>query len=475
MAGYVLILAILVLGGVIATVGDRLGSRVGKARLSIFNLRPRNTATLITILTGSVISSATVAILLATNSQLRDGLFRLGEIRRELDLTQGQKRQVEAELDLARRQKQIAQGELNAINRSLQEALTRQAETETQLQQAEAELSSLQAEFKRVQDQEAELNDRVQQLAQEQDVLVGEKNKLTEERNQLAAELRKITAETKTLRGQVQASQQILQDLTQQQERLKQEIQALETTRDVLTKSIGTLRQGGVRITKDQVLAAVVIPANLSVTEQRQSILQLLQLADQSARQELDFPDNTPVILSVTPTDIDRIIARLQVEQEKNRQLPPPQRSDSFIVRIRSAGNYLRKETNIAISADIDHNRLIFAQGATIVSLPFNPSMTDAELEEQFNKLFRLVRFRVVQEGVIPNPETGEIGRFGGSLLESSTNLVQLVKEVKQRQQPVEIRAIAKTNIFRASSLSRQLAPIELVIVEDGKEVARFG
>ncbi|XGB38754.1 MAG: DUF3084 domain-containing protein [Cyanobacteria bacterium LVE1205-1] len=38
--GYVLVFAILVLGGVIATVGDRLGTRVGKARLSLFNLRP---------------------------------------------------------------------------------------------------------------------------------------------------------------------------------------------------------------------------------------------------------------------------------------------------------------------------------------------------------------------------------------------------------------------------------------------------
>lgn len=468
MAGYVLILAILVLGGVIATVGDRIGSKVGKARLSVFNLRPRNTATLVTIVTGSVISSATVAILLATNSQLRDGLFRLGEIRKELDVTQAQKQAAEAELALARQQKQVAQTELNAINRSLQEALTRQAETEAHLQQAEADLASLQGEFRQVQEQEAQLNDRVQQLAQERD-------RLTAERDRLAQELQKITAETKTLRTQVQVSQQTLKDLTQQQERLKQEIQALETTKDILTQSIGTLRQGGVRITKDQVLAAVVIPANLSANAQRQSILQLLQLADQSARRELDFPDNTPIILNVTAADIDRIIARLQVEKDKNRQLPPSQRSDSFIVRIRSAGNYLRKERNIAINADIDHNRLIFAQGTTIVSLPFNPTMTDAELEEQFNKLFSLVRFRVVQEGVIPNPETGEIGRFGGSLLESSANLVQLVKEVKQRQQPVEIRAIAKTNIFRASSLSRQLAPIELVIVEDGKEVARFG
>ena len=57
MSGWLLILALLILGGVLSTLGDRLGSRVGKARLSLFNLRPRRTAVLITVLTGSLISA----------------------------------------------------------------------------------------------------------------------------------------------------------------------------------------------------------------------------------------------------------------------------------------------------------------------------------------------------------------------------------------------------------------------------------
>ncbi len=475
MTGYIFIAAILILGGVIATVGDRIGSKVGKARLSVFNLRPRNTATLVTIVTGSIISSSTLAILLATNGQLRDGLFRLGEIRKELDLTQTAKQKAEEELRVAREQKQAALSELNTINLSLQEALTRQAETEAQLQESQTKLLNLEEELRQIQAQEAELIDRIQKLDEEQKTLTAEKAKLQKERDRLSNDLQEITTETNFLRAQVKTSENRLQELINQQNRLQKEVETLEMTKNLLAQNIDTLRQGGVRITKDQVLAAVVIPDDLSPLEQRQYILQLLQLADQSARRELDFPDNTPLILSVTPADIDRIIMRLQEEKQKNRNLKPKERSDSFIVRVRSAGNYLRKERNIAIKADIDRNRLIFPKGETIVSLPFNPGMTDVELEEQVDKLFSLVRFRVVQEGVIPNPETGEIGRFGGSLLQSSTNLVQLVEAAKQRSNPFEIRAIAKVNIFRASSLSRQLAPIELVIVEDGKEVGRFG
>ncbi|MBD2542235.1 DUF3084 domain-containing protein, partial [Coleofasciculus sp. FACHB-SPT36] len=79
-----LILSILVLGSVIATVGDRIGTRVGKARLSLFNLRPRKTAVLVTILTGLTISASTLTIIFATSEQLRIGVFRLQEVQKKL-------------------------------------------------------------------------------------------------------------------------------------------------------------------------------------------------------------------------------------------------------------------------------------------------------------------------------------------------------------------------------------------------------
>ena len=40
-SAYVLIFAVLILGGLIAALGDRIGTKVGKARLRLFNLRPQ--------------------------------------------------------------------------------------------------------------------------------------------------------------------------------------------------------------------------------------------------------------------------------------------------------------------------------------------------------------------------------------------------------------------------------------------------
>ena len=84
MSGWLLIIFLLLLGGLISTFGDLLGTRIGKARLSIFKLRPRKTATLITIITGSLISASSLSLMLLVNRQLRVGLFRLGDLQKKL-------------------------------------------------------------------------------------------------------------------------------------------------------------------------------------------------------------------------------------------------------------------------------------------------------------------------------------------------------------------------------------------------------
>ena len=84
MTGWLLLLTLLILGGVLSTLGDRLGSRVGKARLSLFGLRPRQTAVVITVLTGSLISVLSLGLMLLVSRQLRVGLFALNELQARL-------------------------------------------------------------------------------------------------------------------------------------------------------------------------------------------------------------------------------------------------------------------------------------------------------------------------------------------------------------------------------------------------------
>ncbi len=98
MNGWLLIISLLVLGGILSTLGDRLGTRVGKARLSIFNLRPKSTAVLITVFTGSIISSISFAIMVAFNSQLRVGLFELEGIQAKIKNSEKELKKLEKNL-----------------------------------------------------------------------------------------------------------------------------------------------------------------------------------------------------------------------------------------------------------------------------------------------------------------------------------------------------------------------------------------
>jgi len=94
---------LLLLGGILATLGDLLGSLVGKARLSFFKLRPRRTAVLITALTGSLISSISLGLMLLVSSQLRVGLFELEAIQAKIKSGEKDLKKLEQNLFALRR------------------------------------------------------------------------------------------------------------------------------------------------------------------------------------------------------------------------------------------------------------------------------------------------------------------------------------------------------------------------------------
>ena len=120
MSGWLLIIFLLLLGGLISTFGDLLGTKIGKARLSIFKLRPRKTATLITIFTGSLISASSLSLMLLVNSQLRVGLFRLGDLQKRLQesrklLVSLKSERVTLENNIKQKEKELIQLEKNII------------------------------------------------------------------------------------------------------------------------------------------------------------------------------------------------------------------------------------------------------------------------------------------------------------------------------------------------------------------------
>ena len=119
MSGWLFIIFLLLLGGLISTLGDLLGSKIGKARFSILKLRPKKTAILITILTGSIISASSLSLMILVNRQLRVGLFRLGDLQKKLNDSRQVLVPLKAEREKLEKKIRIKETELKKLESSL--------------------------------------------------------------------------------------------------------------------------------------------------------------------------------------------------------------------------------------------------------------------------------------------------------------------------------------------------------------------
>ena len=119
MSGWLFIIFLLLLGGLISTLGDLLGSKIGKARFSIFKLRPKKTAILITIFTGSLISASSLFLMILVNRQLRLGLFKLGDLQKKLQESKQLLKPLEKERSELEKKIKNKESELKLLERNV--------------------------------------------------------------------------------------------------------------------------------------------------------------------------------------------------------------------------------------------------------------------------------------------------------------------------------------------------------------------
>jgi len=125
--GIFLVLTIALLGGVIALLGDRVGMKVGKKRLSLCGLRPKYTSMIVTVVTGIFISGTTLLLLTLVSNDVRTALFRmkqlqteLAQTRTDLDEAEERLRQVEAETKALQESKVTLEIERDRLHKEIE-------------------------------------------------------------------------------------------------------------------------------------------------------------------------------------------------------------------------------------------------------------------------------------------------------------------------------------------------------------------
>ena len=340
MTGWLLILALLALGGVLSSLGDRLGSMVGKARLSLLGMRPRRTAVLITVLTGSLISAVSLGLMLLVSERLRTGLFELDRLEARLQTSRSQ---------LARSNSQLA-----SSRQEVARAEQGKRQAQTRFEQAQARASKLRQELSPL-------------LAQRNQLEV-ERSRLSQEVKGRDAEIRRTEAELAQVRRRISAGAQELKDLE---------------------ANLIALRRGDVVLSSGQTLASAKV--TLERPEQAKEVINaLLQQANLNAFRRV-LPGQPPdrQILLVPKSDINKLESLLT-------------KPGSWVVSILSAANVLRGERQVLAFPDIRPNRPVVKAGEVLASTTIEGDLTAQEpVSRRLNLLLAAAYARAQRQGTM--------------------------------------------------------------------------
>lgn len=474
-SGYILIAAIFILGGIIAAFGDRLGTKIGKARLRLFNLRPRQTAMMITVITGMLISALTLGILFGLSGSLRRGIFQLDDIlqekrrtERELALATEEKQQVEQQLIQVRDDQIKAVKNLDAINLDFVQSERKLDKISRQAEKLRQELADIVAErekglqqLNQLQQQSQKLQSQLQQREQkivEQDRILDEKQARLEELEQqqqvLQTQVQERDKSISQLDEAISSAETSLKLRTQRLERLEfqlnslsQEKSDLEQAVTALEESYQELREKKIAIVRGQVLSSAVVRI-VDPDAAKSAINSLLRQANKNALKATQF-DGTRSQQRIV------IMSRSQGEQLES-QIKDGQ---DYVLRIISAENYVQGEQEVRVFADLALNKQVFAAGEEIATVSIDSrNITRKEVQERLNWLLAVSKFRAQRSGILGDIEIGD------NQIES---LINFVNKITQTKEPVnEIKAMVVENTYTAGPLK-----VNFVVMRNGKVV----
>ena len=488
MTGFVLFFAVACLGGAIATIGDRIGMKVGKSRLSLFNLRPRQTATLVSVVTGMVASFATLTLLFLLDGQLRKGVFQLDDIQADLSNAQSdledtrlEKDKVEETLSKSTELQALAQERLLETNESLQTAIAREEETLSSLLSTQSQLDEVSA-------QASSLNDEIGGLRSEREALIAQQaqvrsqiaqrdREITQRNAEIAQRNAEITQRNEQITQRDQELQQRTAELSERDQEIAQRnaeiaeresrLEELQTQQAFLTEEIAQLedefqglRLGNVAIARNQVLAFTVARPD-SEQNAVQAVEQALAEANRFAVQTIirtETVDN--FTLRFDPVAVSEIVRTITDSQ-------------SYVIKVASAANYVIDEPCVAdalrksgppcllVNVEAVLNEIVFQPGDVLAGVRIsNDDIRNNRLVERFIILKATAEFEARRSGIIRYRPL-----IAGGL---SDPLNEFLTKVETYGDSLEIQAFASQPIYPAGPVY-----LELAAVKDGSVLFR--
>lgn len=362
MYGLFLIVVLVVVGGAIAFIGDRLGSKVGKKKLTIFGLRPKHTSVLVTILTGISITTMTLAVMTTVSDNVRTALFGMEQLRQTMAETENR---------------------LAYASRELENSKAEQAKTDATLAQTRKDLDQLM-------EQRRELEQRADELQRGNDALEAAKAELMTENNNLASQN---------------------QGLADDNAKLADDNKQLEDRNAYLTTGIQIMREGDITFRAGEVLSGGVVKCGRS-TEDTMNDLRILTGEAQ---------ENIALRLGDKATEQEKQIWILQSDYEQAAQIIS-ESQDDMVVRIVSIGNLVRGE-DVRTVLQLYRNKRVFNDGELIATKSLHVNVNnEEEVDAEITSFLQEVNGIATQKGVLPDPISGNVGIIEGEEIYNTIN-----------------------------------------------------
>lgn len=349
--GILIFCVLAVMGGLIAFLGDKIGSKVGKKRISLFGMRPKYTSILVTVLTGIMIALMTIGVLSALSENVRTALFGMEQL----------------------------QGELGRLGSEVQQK-------NAELERSKAQLAEQTTEYNRMTERVRETNTQLA-LAQEQE-------------SYMRAQLQVVEEAYRKAQDDVHASAEEIAQLEAMRGELTENIQKLDAEAERLRTNIVSLREGQVIFRVGQMLSSAVVESHLSADQARQVLVNVLNDTNRLLQKHLNAKEDITLV-RVLPATLEKASVALQDADQKK------------LVRVVAAGNIIYGEP-AWVEFVIHDDLLLYQQGETVYAADLSAYSGRGNVEMSVLQFLQDVNQQAKQKGVLPDPLTGTVGQVDG-------------------------------------------------------------
>lgn len=440
MNGIVIISLLVVLSGLISYLGDQIGMKVGKKRISLFGLRPRHSSIIITIITGILIAVLSLAILLGTYTSLRQALLNINEVLDRLETLNVTLEEKDRELTEKDR-------ELNDMKQEIDDKSEELVRLQNQRNNLEQELQSTRSEYmeaaRNLQEARAELESTKSELQQTRGEL-----------KQTEANLSQARKDIEELEASRDELQQRVAGLQEQRQQLENKIEELDKRIDELTKNYEEARKlatqyqqnmyyymgGDIVYQKGDVVYSGVIEGGKSEQEIIKDVKSFLEEANKVARQKpVQVDEETGMTLRLRSEDIYNV-ARIIYNMEEDKKV---------IVNLVARVNVPKNDW---LYADflLNENFIVYEKGELIATRKIDADRLPHQIEEELQALLNTVNENAIDKGLLPDTQ-GKVGSINFS------QFYELLNEIKDMESKIRVKVYAAEDIWRQVRLSTNL------------------